>query len=147
MFEISFLSIYCHTAVVSYMLAGSRSTVKQRRLAAIGIAYQCDIDDMPLMMIDFAGLNVFDRRRRCCHSPGAKHCGFLGRHLDHLDKIGFRTTQRHFITHDIIFDWIAQRCMEHDRDSVAFHETHFNQSFPESSVTQNLNHDAGFTGV
>ena len=82
MLESSLLGIDCHAAVVSDMFMASGGHVEQRGLAAIGISYQRNLNNLPSLLRQRRHLPFKERFVRL-----DRRAGFI--HQKHLLRLAF----------------------------------------------------------
>ena len=93
-------SIDGYTRVIAYMTMSARGKIEKRRLTAVRITYQGDIDHTALVhrlvmdIVVFVDAGIF----------GYREMGSLDRGICRydLDIIGFLMAKRHFVTHQLI---------------------------------------------
>ncbi len=109
------------------MLVTAGRDVEQRCLAAVWISDKGHVDRAPLAVeVGMCGRSsisvvVFGYRRMV-------YCNVVqvgGVYRNHFNQIGFAASERHFITHQGIFDGVTHRCRKQGLDEFASHKTPF----------------------
>ena len=119
------------------MLVSAAYKIEQRCLAAVGIAYQGDVDDFVLagsggdVSAFMFGL-VFRLFSIVVVVP------FVD--IAHLNQVCLGPAQRHLIVHQRELDGILQRCVQHHRDLAALDKPHFHDALAEGAMTQYLDY-------
>ena len=153
------LGIYRHTRVVPDTLMCTGSKVEERRLATVWVTNECHIDDFALAI---GGIGEFGRRQcvvrfirdiigegtllRFIISLSLFHLACLFS-ANNLDLVGFTVSQAHLVAHDFIFNRVTQRCIQQHFNLLSLYESHFNDSFSEASMTQNLHNNTCLSGL
>ena len=155
---VAHLRIDRHARVVAHPLVCPGGEVEERCLAAVRVAHECHADGTALavggirqlgrgqlLVAAVSGVGrqggVAGRTDLCFLQPA----GLLLR--EHFDLVGLAVAQADFIAHDFVFHGVAQGGVEQHLDGLALDESHLDDAFPESAVSQYLHDDAGLAGL
>ena len=132
------------------MFMAARGNVEQGGLAAVRIADQGDADDMVPLLGQFGHLPV-DQGLFVGFHPfqGMFDGDVLLRFFfaDDLDHPRFLPAEGEFVAQDLVLDRVLERGVEHHRDLLPGDESHFDQTFAETSVTIDFCDHALFPGL
>ena len=147
-FELAFLGVDGHSAVVPYMLVASRSDVEKRSLAAVRVPHQGNADDVPAFLCQM--LHLFFQHPGLLAVGGFKRGLRQGSRCHHflcfglaydLYLVRFLAAQTDLVADDFVFYRVFERRVQYHFHAVAFHKAHFNDSFAEASVSVHLYYD------
>ena len=129
-----------HAAVVAHVLAAARDGVEERGLAAVGVAYQRHRDGAAVVL-DHLVERAPAGRRVGGHGFGRKVAAQVLARLpvgEHHHHVGLAAAQRDLVAHDVVFDRILERSVEHHGHPLSAHEAHLHDPAAESAVPRHL---------
>ena len=134
-----------HARIVAHAGMGTAGIVEERRLAAVGVAHQCHIDDTALAQGPVLQVVVLMLRTRKHQSLAARRVLLLATaelfFRDNFYHLGLLPAQRDFVAHDFIFHGVLQRSIQQHFHLLSLHETHFDDALAESAVARHLYDD------
>ena len=136
----SALGIDRNTAIVTYVLVLTREGIEKRSLATIGVTHQSNVYLANLLIYNLLYIILIGR---CSHILTETHSARLIE-CQHLDHSRLATAQRDLVTHQAVFDRVAQRGIEHRFHSLSSHKTHLEYSSSESAVSQHFKDNGRF---
>ncbi len=149
---VSLLCVHCHTGVVAYTFMRSRSHVKQRCLAAVGVAHESHVDSAPLLHCRFAQLLVGEGT--LISITAVYHFGVLNVMVtarvrvsglffrDYLNHCGLVVAQRHLISHHLVLHGVLQGSVEKHLHGLPLYKSHFDNAFAEAAMAKHLDNDS-----
>ena len=159
------LGIHGYTAIIAYVFVSTRSKVEEGSLAAVRISHQCHVDDAVesfcfLFSQGFVAGIVFSfshehlvAERLLVAIVGIYY--FRGNYLlavfffrlaelcivlgfingNHLDMVGFAVSERHLVTHNLVFHWVLEWGVKEYIYLLALDESHLDDSLSEATVS------------
>ena len=133
---VCFRGVHRDARVVAHMPVGTAGEVEERRLAAVGVAYQCHVDGAALLQgcvlhVVVGVVGFYERRLYRRLEVGLVRL-FLGYHLNHFCLL---PTQRHLVAHELVLHGVLQRGVEQHLYRLALDEAHLDDSLAESAVS------------
>ena len=135
-----FLGIHRNAGVVSHVLMGAGGDVEKGSLAAVGVPYEGNSDDMVPLFGDMGESSVQPvllvqiSRKRLKVLVALK--GFAGLFFaDDFYHLSLLSSEGDFITYDFIFNRVSQRGVEDYCHSLPLNKSHLNESFSEATMS------------
>ena len=147
-----FFRIDRHAGIVAHVLVRAGRDIEQGGLAAVRVAHQGDADDaVPLFRQMREGLvqalplgHVLGQALQMLVADE----GLAGlRLIHHIDLIGLLAAEGNLIADDLIFNRVLERRVQDHGHFLPLDEAHFDEPFPEGSVSVDLRDDRLFPGL
>ena len=146
--EIAFFGIYGYTAIIPYMLVRTRSNIKKRRLATIGISHQSYINSTTFAQSDTFQF-FFTQTHILAHPLVIIKMYRIPEHFlfaNNLNHFSFLMPQWYFISHYLVLNRILQRGIQQYLHRFSLDKSHFYDSLTETTMSQYFNNYTFFTG-
>ena len=136
------LDLALTVAIVTYMLMGMGSDIKDAGFPAVGISNEGHVDGLDPMIgnVTQGTIGFFNAREVVMVDNFL--FGFL--HRDDFNLAGIGTTQRDLKIHNAVFDGVFQRGIQYGMHLHSLDETHLNNALAEGSMTRHTHHHPFF---